>query len=847
MLFDTAIELDPEQRSAFLRQAAPDDGLLREVESLLRALAEEEDRFEQPAMEHFAAQAEARTAAAMHNLRIGRYRLLRAIGHGGMGSVYEAVRADDEFQKRVAIKLVRRGMDTERIVHRFRQERQILAGLEHPNIARLLDGGVTSAAQPYFVLEYVEGRSITEYSAARGLPVPGRLRLFLQVCAPVQYAHQNLIVHRDLKPANILVTGEGTPKLLDFGVAKLMRADDESDAVATQAGFHAFTPGYASPEQIRGAPITTATDIYSLGVILYELLTGRRPFDFGDSSPSEIARVMENREPPRPSSVVRSGAPPAPAGGGASRPPRALSGELDSIVLKAMAADPGQRYSTAEALAEDVRRYLDGRPVLARQGTWSYRTRKFIGRNRVSVAAAALLVVSVAAGTTATVVQTRQTEAALVLAERRFHDVRELTSSLIFEVHDEIAPLAGSTSARALLVERGVEYLDRLYREVGADPAFQQEVAEAYLKLGDVQGNPTNPNLGELAAARGSFARSLALSRELVLRDGADARARHTLASAHERMGEVTAWTGDVGGGAGHLREALAHRTRLARMQPDSAATQLRLVISTLKLGDLLGHPAFPNLGDRAAALRQYDASLALLRRVPPGAGRPQELRRLAGLLHERRGRMLEMDGRYDEALAELGASRSIREGLARDDPANAEVLRDAGIAHERLCSVQLRRGSLDGALDHCQQALAVYGRLAAADPENVGFRTTLAIGQVWLARVLGARGEPAAALERLEESTAALRRVAQADRENLPARRQIARNHLHASALHAALASSPGTGAAAARRHRGEALRLYREGRAILLERAGGPVLSSDDRELLAQTASQLPDPPAT
>lgn len=842
-LFDEALAREPARRAAFVRAAAAGDAALaREVVSLLAALDEEDDRFEQPAVAQLAGRAEARTGPAMEGRRIGAYRVLREVGQGGMGSVYEAARADDQYRKRVAIKVIKRGMDSDLVVRRFRRERQILAGLEHPNIAALLDGGVTDDGQPYVVLEFVEGLAITEYCAARGLGVRGRLELFLQVCDPVQYAHRNLVVHRDLKPSNILVTDGGTPKLLDFGVAKLLGAEHEGDAPLTQAGLQAFTPEYASPEQLRGEPITTAADIYSLGVLLYELLTGQRPFEAGRRSRHEMARIVGGQEPTRPSAAVPGGAGSRTGLAEPARLRRELAGELDSIVLKAIAPTPQQRYSSAEALAEDVRRYLDGRPVLARQGTAGYRARKFVGRHRVSVAAALLVLLSLAAGALGTVAQARRAEAARQLAEQRFGHVRELANSLLFEVHDAIAVLPGATAARALLVERSLEYLDRLYREAGGDAELEYELAEAYLKLGGVQGDPNHPNLGDLAGARESFGRALGLAHRLVARSPDDPRLRHTLALAHEKLGDVEAWAGDVPGGVAHVRAALESRRAIAAWQPDSASARLRLAVTMVKLGDLLGHPGFPNLGDAPGAMRQYDEALALLGSLSGGeAGRPS-VRRYVGVLYERRGRMLEQAGRYDAALADLQASRAIRERLAVEAPDDAHVLRDAGIAHERLCSVYLGRGAAETAYTHCGAALDVYRRLEAMDPEDVEGHLTRAIGERWFARALAARGHAAAGLTALAASTETLERLAAADSGNANLRRQLARNLLHASAMHARRAASPGLPAARAREHRQHAASLHERGRALLLEqqRDGGP-LPVGDAALLRDVAAYL------
>jgi serine/threonine protein kinase len=325
----------------------------------------------------------------LSGIPVGPYRLIREIGSGGMGTVFLAVRNDDAFQRRVAIKVLRRGMDTDAIVRRFRHERQILASLQHPYIAGLLDGGSTSDGLPYFAMEYVQGQNISDFCEARTLDTTARLELFRKVCAAVQYAHQNLIIHRDIKPANVLVTSDGTPKLLDFGIAKLVNPEVGGQTLApTAAGLQLMTPDYASPEQVRGETVTTATDVYSLGVLLYELLTGRRPYELTSRSLADVAHVICHAEPERPSTAVTQ-----PVRGATSphtdRLRRRLAGDLDNIALKALSKEPDRRYASVDQFSEDVRRHLAGLPVIARKDTVGYRAAKFVRRNKGVVAAGA--------------------------------------------------------------------------------------------------------------------------------------------------------------------------------------------------------------------------------------------------------------------------------------------------------------------------------------------------------------------------------------------------------------------------------------------------------------------------
>ncbi len=411
-IFDTASGLPPEERDGYLASACDgDDDLRRQVERLLlrHEEAEAEGFLAQPALPD-----PNRETAGLLGRQIGTYKLLRELGSGGMGIVYLAIRADDVYQKEVAVKLVWPAMQRTSVIRRFKQERQILARLDHPNIARLLDGGATEEGWPYIVMEYVDGAPITEYCDARRLNITERLKLFRTVCAAVSYAHQNLIVHRDLKPGNIFVTTEGAVKLLDFGIAKLLDPEPQSSE-PTLTGLPLLTPEYASPEQANGEAITTASDIYSLGVALYELLTGHRPYRIENPSPREIARVIAEAKPEPPSTAisrvvtetnpegetrtVRSPEMVSATREGAPEKLRSrLRGDLDNIVLMALRKEPGERYQSAAQLSEDIERYLTGRPILAQTPTIAYRVGKYVRRHKALTAAVALVFIALIAG-----------------------------------------------------------------------------------------------------------------------------------------------------------------------------------------------------------------------------------------------------------------------------------------------------------------------------------------------------------------------------------------------------------------------------------------------------------------
>ncbi len=434
-IFDETLALPEPDRAAFIAQACNGNKTLqREVESLLAAHQQANGFLASSAAPLSAKQFLSGPVAITAVHRIGPYQLRHELGQGGMGTVWLAERADEQYQQQVAIKLIKTGANNPDIAQRLRHERQILADLNHPNIARLLDGGTTDTEQPYLVMEYIEGMPIDAYCQQQQLTLRERLQLFRQVCSAVQYAHQHLIIHRDLKPANILVTasadGNGvTPKLLDFGIAKLLQPN-LAESYKTQSGLHPMTPAYASPEQIRGEGLTTASDVYSLGVVLYELLTGRSPYQLKENTFGELSKAICEQEPRRPSQCAKS-----EVGSQKSEskkkfaflpttdyrlPTTLLKGDLDSIVLMALRKEPTARYASVEQFSADIQRYLDGLPTLARKGTLGYRTVKYMRRYKVPVAAAAMILLSLlgSIGATSRQAQIARAEQAKAEAER---------------------------------------------------------------------------------------------------------------------------------------------------------------------------------------------------------------------------------------------------------------------------------------------------------------------------------------------------------------------------------------------------------------------------------------------
>jgi non-specific serine/threonine protein kinase/serine/threonine-protein kinase len=748
-LVESALEREPSEWGAFLAESCGGDHALRaEVESLLSYQESARGFIEAPAFQLAAELFDAGECELQAGQALGGYEIVRLLGEGGMGEVYLA--RDVELGREVAVKLVKRGLGTAEVLRRFRHEEQILASLNHPHIARLFGGGKTTEGQPYFVMEYIEGQPLDKFCDARQLPPAARLQLFRQVCAAVSYAHQHLIVHRDIKPSNILVTPEGEPKLLDFGIAKLLDPEQTQSAPHTATMLGVMTPEYASPEQVRGEHVTTASDIYSLGVLLYELLTGQRPYHLQSRRPEEIARAICEQEPERPSKAIsESGRRRAELSADASptrsalRNPKLLRGDLDNIVLLALRKEPARRYATVEQFSEDIRRYLEGLPVIARKDTFGYRAAKFVGRHKVGVASASLVVLAIIAGVTATIWQARVARGERARAERRFNDVRKLANSNLFELHDAIVNLPGSTPARELLVKRAVEYLDSLAQESQGDAGLQRELIAAYLKVGNVQGNPNNANLGDTAGALASYHKALAIAARLTASDPSDAQARRFVGVINEKMSDAQVATGDTAGAVESQRRSLAIFKAIADGAPGSAEARQSLAISYLKLGDVLGNANFNNSGDEARAMQSYRASAEILETLHAADPANPKTRRLLGVIYERLGTMLEAAGKVDEALDTYRRSKAIREPLAAEFPTDTDAVRDAAIAHEKIGHVMTARGELQEALASRRKSLEIFRSLVDADPQNVQARQSLAISYLHLGEIWGNPGAP--------------------------------------------------------------------------------------------------------
>jgi non-specific serine/threonine protein kinase/serine/threonine-protein kinase len=724
-VFGAALTLASEERAAFLDEACGGDGeLRREVDQLLAAHDAAGGFLSSSIGLDRDGDAEA-DALEPGPQRIGPYQILDTIAHGGMGTVYLAVRDDDAFRKTVALKLVRAGRQSDYFQRRFRQERQILAGFQHPNVAAVLDGGTTEDGQPYLVMEYVEGQPITQFCAARGMGTRERLVLFRTVCGAVHYAHQNLVVHRDIKPANVLVDGHGVPKLLDFGIAKLLASGVEPEMAPTATVLPMMTPEYASPEQVRGQPVTTASDVYSLGVLLYELLAGRRPYEVQADSLEAIVQSVCRTEPRAPSEAVTGRL-------GTTRPagtlPTAseLRGDLDTIVLKALRKEPERRYRTAHELSEDLRRHLQGLPVTARADTIGYRAGKFVRRHRTAVAAAFLVSASLVVGIVTTTRQAR-------LAQRRFDEARRLIHTVIFDIQPKMGAVSGTTPLRKDLIESTLQYLEALARDAGDNPALLRELAASYVQLARVQGIQGEANVGDTKAARRTLGEAEKLVERLLKLDPNGPESLHEAVLVKRALALSFLYEGAYAPAQQLARRAVELAQRSVGIRPDFQARE--------DLAD--AHRTLANSSDSAEAYgRSREIYESLLLEKPDEPRVLQNLSQIykyAANIHYRKGE-------HKSGLDLIVKARAIDEKLLAANPEDPEAQMALSFSMGQLSWGYSYLGDLAGALAARQESLAIRERILARNPGDARAQDQLASGLRVLASLRRQAGDRAAA-----------------------------------------------------------------------------------------------------
>jgi serine/threonine-protein kinase len=732
-IFEEAAGLPEGEREAFLSRACGEDPeMRREVESLLEADGSADGFLARPAVAASVAKA---PPASLVGQRIGRYRVESRLGEGGMSTVYLAVRADDVYQQKVALKVLRFGADRSDLASRFRSERQILASLDHPGIARLLDGGATDDGRPYLVMEYIEGEPLDRYCDRNRLGIDARVELVRQISAAVQFAHQNLVVHRDIKPSNILVDAAGVPRLLDFGIAKLLEGAELPVAVeATRTGLRMMTPQYASPEQVEGAAVTTATDVYSLGVLLYVLLTGRLPYRVPGATPDSLQRAVVEQEAERPSTAVaratveRSGRPSERVGaeGPAEDPAsvsrglrpaqlkRKLRGDLDNIVLMALRKEPERRYASVALLAEDLRRYLEHLPVAAQPDTLRYRARKFVDRHRVGVAAAAVglaVVVGLAATMTVQAIRLARQRDEIRAERDKALEVRDFLEE-VFAGSDPAEARGETVTARELLDKGAARVLGKLEDQPEVQAALALAIGKVYLSLG----------LNDQALPL--LQQSLAQRRRL------HGESHPDVAESLIAISVLDQNRGDFAAAEDSQRTALAIQRRLLGEKDRAVGDTLTDLSVTL-----LSLAKYP---EAEIVVRE---ALAIHRQTPDGREAvAYDLNNLASILR-RTGRLAEAEAVYREALA-----------LARElfGPAHPQLSRTIN----NLAVVLREEGDLEGAEPLMREALAMSRKLYGEEHPDVALQLSN------LAGLLGARGDDDEWVDLAEQALAMRRKL---------------------------------------------------------------------------------------
>jgi eukaryotic-like serine/threonine-protein kinase len=866
-VFALALEQPRERRAEFLRgTCGVDPELLGEVESLLEAHDESRPVLERK--DFGVATLFDATGAGYEGKQFGHYKVIRELGRGGMGAVFLAERADGEFHQQVALKIVRRTFADTELTRRFRRERQILASLNHPNIARLLDGGVSQDGEPYLVMEYVEGSRIDEYCDRRGLSTDARLRLFLAVCRGVSYAHQNLVVHRDIKPSNVLVTKEGVPKLLDFGIAKLL--DQEHADERTETSFRAFTPEYASPEQVRGEQITTGSDVYTLGVLLHGLLHGvRRPNGAQPAAGRWRAESSGQK-------TVATNLPTKQEGGNGEAGGRLdVGGELRNIVAMARREEPARRYSSVAQFAEDVQRYLEGLPVRAQKDSFTYRAGKFVRRHQVGVGAAAVVLLSLVVGLALALWQASVARRERDRAERRFGEVRQLSNALLTDIAPKIERLEGSTDARQALVTQSLKYLDSLAQESGDDLLLQSELATAYEKIGDLQGAPGRPNLSDFTGALTSLGKAQAIRLNLLGKNPRGADNQKRLAASLSASSYIRWWTSDVSGSIKDSERALELYSKLIAADP--ASVELRAAAAEARLNLAQTYYFNDQTAETYPPLRSALTELEALRRADD---RNTEIGRLLSKGYVLLGNTFFWDNKPEEGEAEivkalaLGESLAaenpndavVRQGLwhvyiqssqfyqdsnparssgllakalrvaeesAESDPANTQARQNLAKTYSMLGVIATRLKKLDESAAYLEKSLAVFADLERAEPLNLTYKDDIGLNLVRLGQTKYQQRDYAVALATYDRAIPVLEYQAR-DPKNLFPLRRLSTVHAYIGDIHRDLAKT--SAGEEGRAHGMKARENYQRALDLLLQLQAQNALQEYDRKVLEE-----------
>jgi len=808
-LFIAAADMDGSERDLFLRaECAGDADLLMELRSLLDCDNKSSITISLGVQQ---AAASLMLSDSLAGKRIGPYAIIRELGQGGMGAVYLAARADDQYQKQVAIKLVKRGMDTEAVLESFRYERQILANLDHPYIARLLDGGTTTTGVPYFVMEFVKGKPVHEFVVEHSLNLEERCGLFLKVCEAVSYAHRNLVIHRDLKPTNILVTEDGTPKLLDFGIAKVLNPQSTGSTKTTHA-HGMLTPDYASPEQVRGGLATTAMDVYSLGAIFYELLTGVKPHQLQTCDPVEVEHVICETDPTRPSSHSQR-----------------LAGDLDNIVLMSMRKEPERRYASVDQFGEDIQRHLNGLPVMAREDTIRYRAGKFLRRHRLGAVASFLIACSLLAGVASTAMESRRAEQQRRIAEtersraeshsrlaerhrqiaesehkeadtqrdiaiterkdaeqqrqraeNRLKLLVELANRSLFEVHTAIERLPGAIGARRKIVDSTLAYLNEMSKDAPGDPVLLRTIASAYEKVGDIQGLPGRASLGDEEGAWKSYQTANQLNLQCLRLDPSDFDALITRMGLLQRIGMLLNARGKSQEALGMYQDALVLAERVVSRQIDKRPEEDQK-LARIQIG-IMEHAIAMQLStpDPERAVKHVEREIELYTAMSKQYPEDTELINSIGSACNQMGKILVSRNQLKEALAQFQKGAQMREALRLQRPDDSVIARNLAVSYGYIGDTLgnptgPNLGDRKAALEAFHKSEKLMLRLVTADPANLSATADLAAAQLRIGATLIGPEERNESLATLNKAKAAYETLCAKNPANLTHRQKLA------------------------------------------------------------------------
>jgi non-specific serine/threonine protein kinase/serine/threonine-protein kinase len=688
--------------------------------------------------------------------KIGPFKVIRELGHGGMGTVYLGQNDAADFEQLVAIKLIKKGLDIQAVIDRFRRERRILARLEHPHIARLYYGGATEDGLPYFVMEFVQGQPITEFCQAHNLAPSQAIALFRKVCDAVHYAHQNLVIHRDIKPSNILIDKNGDPKLLDFGVAKWLAAEDSTHTLPVVSV--GFTPDYASPEQLRCETVTTATDLFSLGIVLHEILTGERP------------------------------------NGGLSKAHRQPT-DLSRILQKALEKDPADRYPSADEFSADLKRYLEGKPVYARAQTWPYVIGRLMLRHRALTATFTIFVLSLAAATGWAIRQTYLAVRARANADQIYATLSRTSDVLSFELPGLLDEMPGATAARGLALDNALYSLDRLAANPNRTRDLTEKLAFAYEHYGDTQGNTSFRNLGDSLVALRSYEKALALREPIVAAAAphTELALRRDLAATYEKLGDLQTTRGNLPQATHRFQQALQSYQELAADVPTDRHVQIGLAEVYIDLGRLA-----QRLGDDGQAANRFQAAQQNFEKLVASDPGDSESKRYLSLIYKQNA-VIAAD--FKEAHHLITAARALDEEQLKENREPVRAREDLAQGYSDEGTVCLHENNVKCANAAFKKSLAMRIALYSSDPADARMRRFLAISYCNVGRAFTRSGAYSIAESNLQRGVALLKTLLDHDpgnikllRESALAHQDLAANALLSAQTHASSKNGPST-----------------------------------------------------